>query len=203
MATPLIRTGGVNLEELLALGEDARVEVIEGVIRRMSPVGVLHHIILNNLYLPLASYVQAHDLGSVLPDGVIYLMGQSSASLRSSFVPDLGYIRAEDVPSGWQIDKPYPGAPTLAVEIMSPQDLTTEIVQKTRTYLAGGTLEVWIIYPESREIHRYRAAEPAVVRVYREGETFEPEALFPGLTLSVNDIFRLPPWASKLQDHSG
>ena len=42
-------------------------------------------------------------------------------------------------------------APDLAVEIVSPTDLATEVRAKVREYLEAGVTSVWVIYLESRE----------------------------------------------------
>lgn len=39
---------GVTLDDLMALGSDARAEVVDGKIVEMSPVGILHQIVSEN-----------------------------------------------------------------------------------------------------------------------------------------------------------
>ncbi len=44
MADIAIERTAVTLDDLMALGEDARVEVINGEVVEMAPVGGLHHL---------------------------------------------------------------------------------------------------------------------------------------------------------------
>src|SRR5512145_3552971 len=99
MADKTLERTGVTLAELMALGEDARVEVIDGAIVAMSPVGGLHQLIGGNIFRLLDAYVIGHDLGSVFYDGLIFLMGESKKHLKDSFVPDLSFIRNESIPA--------------------------------------------------------------------------------------------------------
>ncbi len=41
----------ITLDDLMALGSDARVEVINGEVVEMAPVGGLHHIVGGNILL--------------------------------------------------------------------------------------------------------------------------------------------------------
>lgn len=197
MASPPLEKTLLSLDGLLALGSDAWVEIINGEIIAMSPVGGLHHIIVSNIALLLELYVRRTGVGSVFPDGLIYLMGSDTKGLKNSFVPDVSFIHRDSIPADWDIAKPYPGAPDLAVEDMSPDDKAPLIIQKVRTYLDKGTREVWVIYPDSRELHQYRAGSDTV-RIYRGTETVDAGILFPGIeNLTTTAIFTLPDWAAR------
>ncbi len=195
MATPPIEKTLMSLDELLALGSDTWVEIIGGELIAMSPVGVLHHIIVSNVAWLLEIYVRKTGVGSVFPDGLIYMMGSEKQGLKNSFVPDVSFIHMDSIPADWEISKPYSGAPDLAVEVMSPDDKAPIIIQKVRTYLEKGTREVWVIYPESRELHQYQQ-DSDTVRIYRGSTKLDSERLFPGIeNLTTDAIFKLPGWA--------
>ena len=50
------------------------------------------------------------------------------------------------------IRTPYPQAPDLCVEIVSPSNSRKEIEAKIGAYLGSGAHEVWIVYPQTRRI---------------------------------------------------
>lgn len=52
-----------TLDDLLARGSDARLEVVEGAIIEMTPVGGRHVLIVDNLYRMLHPIVAEHKLG--------------------------------------------------------------------------------------------------------------------------------------------
>ena len=193
---PLEQTA-ITLEDLLNLGEDARVEVINGVIVEMAPVGGLHHVVTGNIYDPLKTIVNDNNLGAVFMDGLLYLMNEKDRYLRGSFVPDVSFIRHENIPADWNISLPFPGVPTLAVEVISPSESAVDIQTKISTYLDRGTEQVWVAYPPTREVYQYRG-ESNTARIYRGNEQIDTESLFPGLILTLDAVFKLPPWAEKL-----
>jgi len=178
--------------ELMALGSDARVEVIDGEVVEMAPVGIRHQFIGGNFYHPLYNHVKEHDLGFVFYDSLIYLLDQTAKHLRGARVPDVSFVRKGMLPKDWNIDRPFPGAPTLAIEVVSPDDDAEDLLKRTRDYLRAGSEQVWIAYPNEREVHQHKSGAD-VVRVYtQDGDVIDVEGLFPGLTLTLGEIFRLP-----------
>jgi Uma2 family endonuclease len=185
----------ITLDDLMKLGSDARVEVINGELVEMSPVGGLHHIIVGNINRILDAYVLTHESGAVFVDGLLYLMHSDHRGLTGAFVPDVSFLRKESIPADWDISTPFPGTPDLAVEVMSPGDSAVLALEKVRGCLQAGTEQVWVVYLEQRELHQYRRSDPDTVRVYREGEHIDAETLFPGIELSAEAVFKLPCWA--------
>jgi Uma2 family endonuclease len=45
---------------------------------------------------------------------------------------------------------PYPKAPEICMEIMSPSNSMAEITAKVELYLAKGAQEVWVVYEDGR-----------------------------------------------------
>ena len=165
----------------------------------MVAAGVLHQIIVGNVYYPLEVYNRQHELGSVFTDGLTYLMHSDPSSLKHSFVPDVSFLRSENIPAGFDISKPFPGVPDLAVEVISPNDKAIDVQEKILIYLEKGTEEVWALYPElgSQSVQQYRR-DSSTVRIYQKPEeAVDASALFPGLDgLTVEAIFKLPKWAA-------
>lgn len=56
----------------------------------------------------------------------------------AAFIAEFGYAT------------PYPKAPELCVEIVSPSNSKQEITEKVELYLAKGAQEVWIVYDNNR-----------------------------------------------------
>jgi Uma2 family endonuclease len=180
----------VTLDDLMALGEDARVEVIEGEVVEMSPVGFAHVQIAGNVYRILYEFVTANNLGIVSTDGLLYLLDADAAQLRGAQVPDVSFLR--QLPDDFDLDKPVPGAPDLAVEVVSPNDDAEILLTRIQKYLQFGTEQVWVLYPRLKELHLYRRDQMDTVKIYRAGDTLTAETLFPGLAISISGFFILP-----------
>lgn len=172
---------------LNALSSDARVEVVNGEIVEMSPVGGRHDIIAQNINRVIDPFVMGNGVGLVFMDGLMFYLKRSGDRLYQARVPDLSFVRADAIPDDWDDEKPFPGAPTLAVEIMSPDDKVTDVMEKTREYFEAGTEQVWVAYPRTQEVYQYLGIKE--VRIYSDDEPMDVSALFPGLTLTLSQIF--------------
>jgi Uma2 family endonuclease len=176
----------LTLTELLALNREAHTELIDGEIRGkiMPGGGGVHAHINGNVFRPLDHYIQAHPEHSfVFGDGLIYLMGGAEQGLKDAFIPDVSFIRASAVPADWNFERPFPGVPTLAVEVVSPSDDADALIAKVGVYLECRTEQVWVLYPRSRSLHQYHLDETGniVVRVWSGGAALDATALFPGI----------------------
>jgi Uma2 family endonuclease len=185
-------TKPVTLTHLLAIPE--RIEIISGKIVELPASGAAHQLIGGNIYDVLNIHVDK-GTGAVFFHGLAYLMNSPTQALDNVFVPDVSFFRLETVPSAWNFNLPHPGVPDLAIEIVSPCDDPDDLQTKRKTYLAKGTEQVWIIYPQTREVHQFRRDNNPEIRIYKEGETLDCESLLPGLLLTTDMIFNLPAWA--------
>lgn len=193
MADVTIEQVGMTLEDLLALGEDARVEIIDGELVKKPMTGGEHHIVGGNIYRIVDGHVYVRRIGVVFMDGMTFLMHATGPTLKDSFEPDVSFIFNANVPQGWDIKKPHPGVPDLAVEVVSPGDDAETLQRKRKTYLQKGTKQVWIVYPLTREVHQYTLDG---VRLYTGSEAIDAADLFPGIEgLTLDSIFAPPPWA--------
>ena len=78
-------------------------------------------------------------------------------------------------------------APDLAVEIVSPANTPGEIERKIGIYLKAGVQQVWIVYPEEREVVVHMPSGPP--RVFTEQDHLDGGETLPVLDLAVVDIF--------------
>jgi Uma2 family endonuclease len=186
-----VTTSLLTEDELMALGSDANIEIVDGEIVEMSPVGGEHQFIGGNFYDILKPHVKENNLGFVFFDGLIYILQLEEGRVRRARVPDISFIRKEAIPSNWNIKKPLPVAPTLAIEVMSPDDKAEEILIKVREYLEAGSEQVWVAYPSSKEIHQHLRGSSQVT-VYSGDDVMKVDSLFPGLELSLTALFALP-----------
>jgi Uma2 family endonuclease len=84
---------------------------------------------------------------------IVYaLMKQIDAQLGGHPLPGVGVltsigVRVPDVvwQTSWNLDEPTDPAPTLCIEVLSPDNRRREIDEKTRAYLAAGAREVIVV----------------------------------------------------------
>jgi len=79
-------------------------------------------------------------------------------------------------------------APDVVVEVRSPGDLTQDIEEKVRVYLAAGTEVVFLVDPETRSV---TVRDHTGSRTVGEDDVLEHEALA-GFSLPARTLFELP-----------
>lgn len=188
----------ITLDEYLRMPK--HTELIDGRLKTVHGAGFLHHIIAGNVARLLGNHVHAHPTGVVLPDGATFLMFSQHTGLKDTFEPDAAYISAEDYLPMPDPSKPYPGVPTLAVEVVSPGDDADDLDYKVRVYLEKGTREVWVIYPKTARVYQYRRDGQPAVRLYDQPtDAIDCSGLFDGLSLTLAALFDVPEWVRRQQ----
>src|SRR5258708_3121005 len=130
-----------------------RYELVKGQLVEMPPAGDIHTVLVIWIAHLLLTYVVAHDLGEITgPDGG-YILASDPYTVRA---PDVGFIAKARLQP--MTGKYYPFAPDLAVEVVSPNDAASAIDDTVIEYFSAGTRLVWVIYPKSKTVHVFCAA---------------------------------------------
>lgn len=82
----------------------------------------------------------------------------------------------------------WPGAPDLAVEVLSPGDTAGEVSEKVEAWLAADCAAVWIVDPMLKTVTIYRST--TIVQIVTANEVLIGDPVVPGFTCAVSDIFR-------------
>jgi Uma2 family endonuclease len=86
--------------------------------------------------------------------------------------PDLSVLRTERALETRGGDY-FVNAPDLAVEIVSPSETARDLNRKIDLLLAGGSLAVWVIYPEEQEVRVFVPGGSSFIRRVNETLTFQ------------------------------
>lgn len=176
----------VTAEELLKMPDDGlRSELVRGEVRRMAPAGNVHGRIAINVTIPLGQHVRENNLGVVYAAETGFKISSDPDTVRA---PDVAFVSRERVEKIGEVEGFWPGAPDLAVEVVSPGDLYTEVEEKVLGWLEAGSRMVVVVDPRNRTVSvRQRLAE---VQILTEGGTVYGGEVVPGWELPVADIFR-------------
>jgi Uma2 family endonuclease len=74
--------------------------------------------------------------------------------------PDVSFVSHARIPRGRLPVAFIPGAPDLAVEILSPDDRPAEVADRVADYLEAGTKLVWVCDPARRAVTVHRPGLP-------------------------------------------
>ncbi len=174
----------MTAEELFALGENRPGELVRGELREMAPPGAEHGAVAARLGWRLARYVEENDLGVVLIGDAGFQLASDPDTVRG---PDIAFIRRDRIPATGLPRGYWPGAPDLAVEIVSPSDRYEEVEERVADYLAAGAQIVWVVSPGLRTVTVRRSNTPPVL--LSEADVLEVEDLLPGFRIRVGEIF--------------
>lgn len=175
----------MTADELFLMKDDGfRYDLVKGELRKMSPAGGEHGVVIGRLTGALAQHVEENDLGEVFGAETGFKLASNPDTVLG---PDVAFVSNEKIPPTGIPVKYWPGAPDLAVEVISPGNTRREIEEKIEEYLAAGVSVVWIISPKHRNVTVHRLnAEPVTLT---ESDTLDGEAVVPGFQYSIARLF--------------
>ena len=178
-----LEKNGSTAEELLALPRGrSRHELLRGELRTMSPAGWLHGAVAMRIGRLLASYVDAHGLGVVFAAETGCFLERRPDTVRAA---DVSFVSNERMAAAAGQPGYFPGAPDLAVEVLSPSDTGPEVRDKVAMWLQHGCRMVWVIDPERRRGEMYRPGEPLIA--LGEDGVFTGAGVVPGFEMALCD----------------
>ncbi|MGH9064316.1 MAG: Uma2 family endonuclease [Acidimicrobiales bacterium] len=167
-----------RMAEAGILGPDDRVELIDGEVVEMSPIGSRHGSCVDRLTRLLVR--AAGDRAVVRVQGAVRL------DRRSEPEPDLALLRPRD--DFYASQQPGPGDVLLLIEV-SDTTLTWDLGTKAGLYSRSGVAEYWVVDVEGRQIFVHRRPGPTgygEVRAVAAGGALDVPGV-PGVQLPVVD----------------
>jgi len=190
-------------EDLLALPEDVRAEILGGVVV-VPPAPLPRH---SRAQRALGSFVGRSfddEDGRGGPGGWwIFVEVDVRLSRHDVVRPDLAGWKRERLPSPWD-QRPIDVVPDWIAEIVSPSNAAQDRVDKRALYARSGVAFYWIVDPGARTLEAMRldAASGAWVELGAYGDSSIARiAPFEAIDLEVGRLF--PPKESETAEPSG
>lgn len=124
-----------------------------------------------------------HDLGVVFGAETGFRLARNPDTVRA---PDISFIAKENLPAEEPVESYWPGAPDLAVEVLSPDDRRSEVEEKTHMWLDAGCQVVWNVDPKSKTIQVCKHGEEKVLRM---GDSLTSDSILPGFLCLLEELF--------------
>ena len=140
------KIGDKTLADYLALPDDVRVELIDGVFYDMSAPRYDHARIITELLSELRDYVKKNN-GPCCPFTAPADV-QLDKDDKTVVQPDIFVVCDVTKINGARLF----GAPDMVVEIVSPSNWRTDVEKKKKKYERAGVREYWMIFPEKLKI---------------------------------------------------
>jgi Uma2 family endonuclease len=169
-----------RMAEVGVLAPDARVELIEGEIIDMPPVGSDHASVVDQLNHLLA--------GALRGQALVRVQGPVRLSRSSEPEPDIALLKPR--PDYYRHAHPS-GADVLLVVEMSDSSLRYDCDVKVPLYARHEVPEVWIVDLPGERMHLYRSAADGAYRDrFVEAHPGQTSPIsFPDLELDLRNLF--------------
>ncbi len=160
------------------------LELVAGVIHRLTPADAVDGRIVFNVMMVLGRHVSDKALGALFTEQTLFVLKRQPDTLRC---PDVAFVATHHLPSdglrhGWM-----EAIPDLVVEIRSPSDRGSALREKVREYLEVGVRTVWVLDSDERSVAVHSAGAPVVE--LREGETLDAGDVVAGFRCQVAVLF--------------
>jgi Uma2 family endonuclease len=156
--------------------EGRRWELVNGDLIAVSGPTPRHQDIVFEIQLALRRYFQQRSTA-----GLAYQDVEFALTENDRVRPDVAVLLAEKAMALDPNKVPIPGAPDIAIEVISPTERASDSQDKVRAYLRNGTVEVWQVYPKSRTVLIHRGE---MARSLEWSQPLETD-LLPGFTLQL------------------
>ena|SRR6266404_1521701 len=156
-------------------------EIIQGELITLPPPKPKHSNVASNAFVALLA-LKERGLGKVHAEAGYKLSEDPPTWIQ----PDVSFLRTERV-RATEPDGYYTGAPDLAIEIVSPSDSARDLDRKVEALLAAGGQQVWVVYPDSRNVHVFLRDRTSRIRGI--GDTLSLPDLLPGWEFPVAKLF--------------
>lgn len=158
------RQGEYTMKDYLALPEEKRVELIDGVFYDMSSPSNIHQLISGEIFRYFSDYIRENK-GKCIP-AYAPLDVQLDCDDKTIVQPDVLIVCDRDKFQGGRV---Y-GAPDLIVEILSPSTKKKDAYTKLMKYAQAGVREYWMVDPNRKTVIVYELEhdEPPVVYGFKD-----------------------------------
>jgi Uma2 family endonuclease len=178
----------LTVEEFLALPEEKpALELVDGVVRRKVAPRWLHSGLQYGFAERINGSAKPRKLACAFPE-------LREASGRDSLVPDIGVYRWERIPrtAEGELTEGRPVPLDIAIEIRSPGQSLSDLIEKCARYLAHGTELAVVVDPGGRVVILVRPDEsPTTLRGDDRIDLNPvlPDFELPDFKLTVHDLF--------------
>jgi Uma2 family endonuclease len=172
-------------EQLFQAPDLGRCELLRGQLIMMSPAGSKHGMIALRVGRLLSEFVEPRRLGIIVGAETGFRVASNPDTVLA---PDAAFISkariGESLPDGY-----FPGAPDLAVEVLSPNDRASEMFAKVQDWLGAGCALVWVVDPKTKTVTVYGADRRAMMLT--SADVLTGGELLPGFSSPVAGIFTM------------
>ena len=180
---PARKTDVYTVEDIYALPEGHRAELIDGRIYDMAPPSTMHQRILLKITRKIADHIDAHGgQCEVFPAPFAVFLNKDE---RNHVEPDISVICDKDKID----DRGCNGAPDWVIEITSPSDAQMDYGVKLFKYRTAGVREYWIVDPRKKTVLVYDLEKDEKTELYGFEEEIR-SCIYEDLIMNIEEMLR-------------
>ena len=150
---PLLKQDNHTIEDIYALPDGQRAELIDGVIYDMAPPGRIHQKLIGELHFTIRNYIKSNGGDcEIYPAPFAVFVNKNNDTYVE---PDISVICDKNKLD----DRGCDGAPDFIIEIVSPSSRKMDYSTKMLIYSNAGVREYWIVDPVKERTTIYRFEE--------------------------------------------
>ena len=166
-----------TIEDIYALQEGERAELIDGRIYYMAPPSTRHQRILNYISTEINLYIRNNNGAyEVFPAPFAVFLDKDD---KNYVEPDISVV----CDKGKLDDRGCFGAPDWIIEIVSPSSRSMDYFKKLFKYRSAGVREYWVVDSERQSVTVYNFEQDDMAE-YSFGEEI-PVWLYQGFSLTI------------------
>lgn len=166
-----------TIEDIYALSEGERAELIDGQIYDMAPPNTRHQMLVMDLSYQIKSYIDGNNEEcKVIPSPFAVFLNENETNYVE---PDISVICD---PSKLD-EKGCHGAPDWIIEIVSPGSKRMDYFIKLFKYRTAGVKEYWIVDPDKNRITVYNFVHDTMEEYLFDEEV--PAGIYEGFSVKV------------------
>ncbi len=178
----------VTPDGLLNLPDSVRYELVDGQLVERN-MGAESSEIAARILILLGIFLRQKPLGRLFGSDTSYqCFADDQNRVRRA---DVGFVRFDRLPNGLAPKGHICVAPDLAVEVISPNDISEAFEQKIVEWLAAGVPLVWVVSPSSKtvRVHRPRSSENGPISMLSADDVISGEEVLQEFTAPVREFF--------------
>lgn len=170
-----------TIEDIYALPDGERAELIDGRIYNMAPPNRIHQKISWKLHQTIANYISSQK-GSCEVYAAPFSVFLNKDD-KTYVEPDISVICDKNKLD----DKGCAGAPDWIIEITSPSNPETDYGIKLFKYRSAGVREYWIVNPMKQAVIVYDLEHEKLSNLYSFEDTI-PVCIYDDLSICIADL---------------
>jgi Uma2 family endonuclease len=163
-----------------------RYEIIAGRRVELPPMSAYASRISSRLVTKLNDFALSRGVG----EAVMETLFRFPVPVERNRRPDVALVSY----ARWPLDRPQPEAdnawdvvPDLAAEVISPNDMAEDLLERVEEFFRAGVQLVWVVYPRRRLIHVYESLTR--IHVLTRADTLDGGSVLPGFQLALAALF--------------